>query len=609
LSGPLKTATALVGLLAGLVAGVYVLGGLVIALRMFFDAFSFNSVVTIIGQLPRELVISTAMLDVLLPAALVGLLFGLVTALVAGLWGIELPRASAKVGLGAIVVLAAITLLLVAPAIVHAFQTDGPSLTLVTSLLGVATTFLAAYVGWYGLRVLAGGGLTSGEKLATGAGIAAAVVITPAVMFASSLSFEHAQVCVTGSTTPVKGRLIGEGGGQVLIEQNFSSEAGIVSLPSSQVTKTEYGDLSSTFTCPAPAGAAVVAGAAEAALGGHGTALERKLATELRPRLRFDSAEPWRPLEVGRFLGERFPGGEAEKVCWKGPDARCLPASGLAELKRGPEAPDFIDIAGSAKNGRDFESPDPNCRSEPPVVDCNSGQAAVIYYRRTTHEGRWYWDYWWFLRYNDYVGRFNECQFYCADHEGDWEGMTVISTPSLQPQILGAIYAAHKDRVLVESPVIPFSAGHPLAYVAEGTHATYPFRCDESDCEQYGTKAGVRLPEDRHDGAKAWGGNLDADCATYRCVRPLPEIGHPSDTALPLAGAWAGWPGDWGRTCVRGCSAAESSPNSPGVQIRFECPWAPTRWALLSADGTVSDSEPAGDAIRLRAACEAQRGD
>jgi hypothetical protein len=145
--------------------------------------------------------------------------------------------------------------------------------------------------------------------------------------------------------------------------------------------------------------------------------------------------------------------------------------------------------------------------------------------------------------------------------------------------------------------------------VAEGTHATYPYRCRAQDCEQFGTKAGVRLPEDRFDGEASWGGNDDAECARYHCVQPLPEVGEAEDTAIPLAGGWAAWPGKWGSTCVGGCAAAESSPNSPGLQIRFECPWAPTRWARLSPDGTVSKSEPAGDAERLRALCEAQRGD
>ncbi|MEX2105285.1 MAG: hypothetical protein WD810_00150 [Solirubrobacterales bacterium] len=607
-SEPLKTATAAVGLLAGIVASVYVLGGLVIALRMFFDSFTLNSVVTIVGQLPRELVISTAMLDVLLPAAALGLSFGLLAAFVTGVWRVPLRKpASGRVGLGTIVFLVGVTAALVAPAIVHALLTNGPTLSLLSSVIGILTTFAAAYAGWYELRSVAGGAWSPAAKLCAAGGIAAAVTLTPAVMFAASLSLEQAQACVSGSEAPVKGKLIGEGGGQVLLEQHFGKEAGVVSIPSSQVTKIEYGDIASTFSCPAPPGESAIAKVAEARLGGHGTAVERRLATELRPRLRFDSEERWRPLEVGGFLAERFHRRGVQQVCWEGAEARCEPAAGLEQLRRGPDAPDYIDILGEAKGGGDFESPQGSCRSAP-AVDCNDGAQAVIYYRRTTHEGRWYWDYWWFLRFNDYSGHFNDCDYYCADHEGDWEGMTVITTPSLTPEILGAIYAAHKDRVLVEAAALPRSGGHPLVFVADGTHASYPFRCAEEHCEQFGTLVGFRLPEEGHDGDVAWGGNGDAACALSECVRPLPEVGHPTDTALPLAGEWAGWSGKWGRTCVRGCDSAESSPSSPGAQVRFRCPWAPTRWARLSPDGTVSASERAGDAERLRAACEAQRG-
>ena len=75
---PLKTATAIVGLLTGVVAVVYILGGTVIALRLLFDHYSLDSVRLALGQLPRELVITTAMLTVVGPAVLIGLFSALV---------------------------------------------------------------------------------------------------------------------------------------------------------------------------------------------------------------------------------------------------------------------------------------------------------------------------------------------------------------------------------------------------------------------------------------------------------------------------------------------------------------------------------------------------
>ena len=186
--------------------------------------------------------------------------------------------------------------------------------------------------------------------------------------------------------------------------------------------------------------------------------------------------------------------------------------------------------------------------------------------------------------------------------------MTVITTASLKPQVLGAIYAAHRARILVEASILPISGTHPLAYVAEGTHATYPFSCKGADCEQFDEALDVRLPEDSHDGEVAWGGNDDHECARFECVRPIPEVGHPGPAAAPLAGDWAGWHGTWGNTCANGCGISEPGPSSPGLQIRFKCPWVPTRVARLTADGTVSKSEPLGDGERLLATCEAQRG-
>ncbi len=607
---PLKTATAIVGLLAGVVAAVYVLGGLVIALRMLFDAFSLNSAVTIVGQLPRELVISTAMLNVLLPAATVGLAFGLIAALVVGLWGSPLSTSSGtsisgRIGRKAIFLIVLVTLALVAPAIVHAYQTDGWSPGLLTSLAGIVATFAAAYAGWYGLRYVATAGLPTGAKFGAAGLIAATVALTPAVMFASSLSFENAQVCVAGDAAPVKGKLIGEGGGQVLIEQHFGRESGVISLPSDKVTKTEYGDIVTNVVCPGTAEAG--AKAAEAKLGGHGSPLEVGLATRLRPRLRFDSHERWRPLRVETLLAEDHDRLGPHRLCYGIVRPDCRFEKDFAVLKRGDGAPDFIDIAGSEEDGADARSPRGDCLIDYPAVDCNEGEEAVIYYRRTTYEGRWYWDYWWFFRYSDYNGQFNDCKYYCGDHEGDWEGVTVITTPSLRPEILGTIYAAHKERILVDASALPRSGNHPLVFVANGTHASYPFRCAEKACRQYGSLVGFRLPEEGHDGEAAWGVNVDASCREHGCVRALPEVGKPGDLALPLAGEWAGWTGKWGRTCVQKCSRAESSPSSPGVQIRFRCPWAPTHWAVLSPDGTVSKAERAGDAERLRAGCEAQR--
>jgi hypothetical protein len=495
------------------------------------------------------------------------------------------------------------------PALQQAVEAENVSGLLVPCILAVVITFGLLAAGWYGIRRWSRDpdGSRIGRALLAG-GIWAVVAIVPAVMLASAKPFEQAQACTSGALEPLKGRLIGESPTRIFLEEEFGNEATLVVLPLDRVTRSESGDLSSTTPCPPPQGAKAVARDADEALGGHQSLKERQLATDLRPYLRFDSHEHWRPVAVDDFVAEQFTGRKRHTVCHVA-TRTCAPfgkGNDLTVLRRGPKAPDFIDIEGDAANGADFKAPRRRCRG-PVVWDCNDGRSAVIYYRRTTHEGRWYWDYWWFLRYNNYTGKVNGCEIYCADHEGDWEGITVITTPHVEdPEIVGAIYAAHKDRVLVDGPLVPLSKGHPIAFVAEGTHASYPFRC--SQCTQFSGILGFRLPEEGHDGEVAWGSNLDSECEKHRCVEPLPELADAEDLALPLAGEWAGWPGRWGETCgFRPCSLEESSPSSPGLQTRFKCPWVPTRWARLAPDGTVSRSDPAGDAERVHALCEAQR--
>ncbi len=636
--GPLKTATAIVGLLTGIVAAVYVLGGLVIALRLLFDHFSIQGAVTVVGQLPRESVVTMALLEVLAPAVGIGLLAAMLYAFarsdfiaVVGRflrWVLAPVRRLIKKLRGGLVRVtpavlhrglawlhakrrsilfwtgvALVTALGAVPALREGYLADDLSPLLAPGAFAAALTLAVTVVAWRRFRGWSRSPSWSGadKTLAFGC-IWAAIAVVPVLMLSGAKPFESAQVCGVGDQLPTKGRLIGETSNRVLFEEEFGKEASVIAFPSDKVTLSEAGDLSSTLLCPQPPGQRTLAKVAEAKMGSHGGEAEVKLAMTLRPRLRFDSKEPWRPIAVDSFVAEHFPSGDTEQACWFAP-MRCEPLTGLDELSRGPEAPEYIEIEGHKDDVTTYHPPRPKLCHQGKAVDCNEGWRAVIYYRRTSHEGRWYWDYWWFYRFNDYVGDFNECDFYCADHEGDWEGMTVITTAAPKPEILGAIYAAHKDRILVEGKLLPLSGGHPLAYVAEGTHATYPYSCAKSDCHQFS-----HLPEDRFDGEIAWGENDDAECEQWECVQSLPEVAPEDEAAIPLARDWAAWPGKWGSTCVRGCQISESSPNSPGLQTRFRCPWAPTRWARLAPQGMVSSSEPAGDTERLVALCTAQRG-
>ncbi len=71
----LRLATQVAGLLAGFVTLVYLTGGVVMALRLEFKNLGWDNV---LSQLPREFLISIALAQVLLPALLVGALYGFV---------------------------------------------------------------------------------------------------------------------------------------------------------------------------------------------------------------------------------------------------------------------------------------------------------------------------------------------------------------------------------------------------------------------------------------------------------------------------------------------------------------------------------------------------
>lgn len=618
--GWLGTATKVAGLLAGAVAATYVLGGAIIALRLLFEGFSAASVVTLLGQLPRELVMSTALLEAFGPAVIVGI----AAALVYGALDRPQPRpvAEGKTPEEAdrltsqprrtrtFVVLILISTGMMIPALMQALEASGLSEVLLVGavLFALLVTFSLAAAGWYLIRRTGRKGLSRLPAAAAAGTIWAAMAVIPAVMFSGAVEFEETQACIAGSATAVSGLLVGETSQHLLLATDFEDEESVLSLPADQVTKSEYGDLSSEFIC-SPPGPATEVTEATAALGEHGSEAEQAMATELRPWLRFDSAERWRPLEVEHFLGERFADGHGHGGCAPGAEPPCPDVSGVGDLDSRIA---YLDIHGSRPNGADFATPS-DCARPPPVLDCVGGEDSAIYYRRTSHAGQWYWDYWWFLRYNDYSGRFNACVVVCGDHEGDWEGITLITTASTEPEIVGAIYATHKERIKVPAAALPRVGSHPLVFVADGTHASYPFRC-ASGCHQYSTLAGFNLPEDPHDGAAPWANNRDESCAAAECVQPLPEAADAAGAeSLPFAGAWAAWSGLWGETCHNGCSGRkqeyESSPRSPGRQTRYQCPWVATRIAMPGVgEGTQQNSKKVGDVARQLAACEAQRG-
>ncbi len=249
--GAVATATEALGLIAGVVAGLYVVGGVVLALRLAFDQFPLEAIVALLGQLSRELLITVGLIEAVAPAALVGL----VAALVYGAFGRPRrnPNTSADLDEGRLwglrlAGLAALAVLLVAPSVVTALATDGVSPLLITSLLGWAVTFAFVVAGWYVLRRV---GQTSWSRLARAAaagGTWTAMALVGGVMLAAAVPYERASVCVKGSSAPHTGNLIADTKDRVILGVSKKPRR-VVSIPSSMVVRLRYGNLPPDLPC------------------------------------------------------------------------------------------------------------------------------------------------------------------------------------------------------------------------------------------------------------------------------------------------------------------------------------------------------------------------
>lgn len=327
-----------------------------------------------------------------------------------------------------------------------------------------------------------------------------------------------------------------------------------------------------------------------------------QLARRYRPVLRFDTDEYWRPLSIATLFSESgsygIGSGHLSCLYESGIGSYDCPAlDGESSLKwnKYNEADRlFIDFEGQLPDGSDYSAPPGSGCLVPNGVpdengdqvtlrDCNAGARSVMYYEPgQDHNGDRYVDWWYYFRYNrpggSWIGPID-------DHEGDWEGVSLIYDSTLQ--LLGAIYAQHTKNVAYLPGDLRFEDNHngvldcdqdpqqgddycvrhqPLVYLANGTHASYSTACS-SDCpspEPYPANG-----ETDHDGRAAWGGNADDDCQINGCTQRFPT----STGANPPEARWPIWPGRWGSTVGEDIGVAEPgwSPESPGVKSRFVC--------------------------------------
>jgi hypothetical protein len=291
---------------------------------------------------------------------------------------------------------------------------------------------------------------------------------------------------------------------------------------------------------------------------------EAALARDFRPILRFDSAEPWRPVSVDAVVAESFAGGR-HRFCTDNPEPApdtCNDLNSVGQIQGG--APTHIDLFQYPGGTRGYRAPALRAcpqRTQPRgLLDCNAGPTSAIYYNASLRGDLLYIDYWWFLRFND---------FPAGTHEGDWEGVTVVLGAQPRWRVLFVVFDAHGRQFRYRRSLVQFTGRRPHVFVALGSHGAYPRPCVQRSCIRTGSSP---LPEPRFNGRARWGNNRNAACGTT-CVVPLPEtLSDPAVSPAGNAAAWNAWPGRWGalRTALVSFSGP---PRSPGLQGRYREPW------------------------------------
>jgi hypothetical protein len=318
------------------------------------------------------------------------------------------------------------------------------------------------------------------------------------------------------------------------------------------------------------------------------------LAERFRPWLKFDSEEAWRPLNIAHLLEERSNGVPAHLFCPRAASQDdCTGIGDEADFRQQAQEASalgdttYIDIAGGRED--EYRAPGGRCIG---LADCGAGPGSAIYYHVLQSNDRFYIDYWWFLRFNNfYLSHPNiSCRSEtaretgaCGEHEGDWEGVTVVTQPGDDEQVDYVVFAAHSGTFRYAASELRLrDQTRPEVYVARGSHASYPQQCSGGCTQPIAVEGLVTLPEGDFDGNEDWERNSE-DCApgaTDSCLLPLPRTDDDPQ-------AWTVWPGRWGAGCEEVCGGqpGPGSPRSPGLQARYQTPWCSAQGRAFTCDG------------------------
>ena len=206
-----------------------------------------------------------------------------------------------------------------------------------------------------------------------------------------------------------------------------------------------------TATIALTSGETVTCTFSHRALGPRPAAAAVQLAAKYAPVLRFTAGERYRPLRVEDYLTRTDlrdgspPGGTLSNAR---PTLFSLPVT---------STPTYLDIRGAQPSARATTYPS----IEQQLEAARPRPNVYFHLAYQPASGRVAIEYWFLYLYNDFYDQ----------HEADWEGVTVVlenDTP------LGATYSQHQGRKWVAWSALSTTGGHPIVYVARGSHAEYP---------------------------------------------------------------------------------------------------------------------------------------
>ena len=168
--------------------------------------------------------------------------------------------------------------------------------------------------------------------------------------------------------------------------------------------------------------------------------------------------------------------------------------------------------------------------------------------------------YWVFYPYNDFVAS--------ANHEGDWEHVTVRLDANRQPA--GVWFAQHNGGTEYLASQVSWYGTHPQVWVADGSHASYRA---EADCDNIVAEGGDNSCwTNVNQRWFTWGNTGSADAGIRGGA--LINMGEALvGTKRPMSGQeWVRYSGRWGE---KGSTSATSGPRGPAYQANWTRDAAP----------------------------------